>query len=279
MSLSSKIGLGTVQFGIPYGVTNNTGQTPANEVAKILEYASARSIDTLDTASAYGNAEETLGQNNLVHFKIVSKFLSAENSQPVLAQFEHTLKNLNVGFLYGYLAHRPMALLDNPSEWDTLLYLKQQKRVEKIGFSLNSVNELELLLDKGYLPDLIQVPFNYLDNRFGGFMKELKSKGCEIHTRSAFLQGLFFADTTRLPVFFDEVKQQIDVLQHRFGSHLSGALLKYTLSLPYIDKVIMGVENLEQLKNNITDIDSAPDMPEKTNSVSETLLMPSNWPK
>ncbi len=279
MTLNNKIGLGTVQFGIPYGVTNSNGQTPADEVTKILQYASANAIDTLDTASAYGNAEETLGQNNLAPFKIVSKFLSAENSAPVLDQFEQTLKNLKVESLYGYLAHRPMALLDNPDEWETLLDLKQQKKVEKIGFSLNAVNELELLLDKGCFPDLIQVPFNYFDNRFANLMQELKSKGCEIHTRSAFLQGLFFADTTRLPVFFDAVKPQIDALKRRFGTHLSGALLKYTLSLPFVDKVVMGVENLEQLKNNITDIDSAPDMSENTNSVSETLLMPSNWPK
>ncbi|AWI24463.1 aldo/keto reductase [Flavobacterium pallidum] len=279
MRLNNKIGLGTVQFGIPYGVTNSNGQTPADEVSRILRYASANGIDTLDTASAYGNAEETLGQNDLNRFKIVSKFLSAENYMPISAQFTKSLQNLKMNSLYGYLAHRPLALLDNEKEWETLLGLKQQGKVQKIGFSLNSVNELERLLDKGCFPDLIQVPFNYFDNRFAPLMQELKSKGCEIHTRSAFLQGLFFADTTKLPAFFDGVKEQINALQNDFGTNLSGALLKYTLSLPYIDKVIMGVENLEQLQNNITGIDSALLMPENKNIISDTLLMPSNWPK
>ncbi|AWA28650.1 aldo/keto reductase [Flavobacterium magnum] len=279
MQLKSKIGLGTVQFGIPYGVTNHHGQTPPDEVGRILDYASAQSIDTLDSASAYGNAEEVLGQNDLSGFKMVSKFLSAENSQPIRTQFSKTLENLKTDALYGYLAHRPLALLDNPSEWETLQRLRSENKVQKIGFSLNAVNELELLLDKNHIPDLIQVPFNYFDKRFAALMQDLKSKGCEIHTRSAFLQGLFFADTTKLPEFFTEAKPHISALQQQFGGNLSGALLKYTLSLPYIDKVIMGVENLSQLKNNLSGIDSTPDLPEFINSISETVLMPSNWPK
>ena len=53
--------LGTVQFGLPYGITNQTGQVPEKEVRSILALAASSGISLLDTAQAYGNAESVLG--------------------------------------------------------------------------------------------------------------------------------------------------------------------------------------------------------------------------
>ncbi len=277
MAHSEKLGLGTVQFGLNYGISNTGGQTSQEEVSRILAVALQNNITMLDTASAYGNAETVLGHAGTSGFKVVSKFMTPAEGEGISAQFNTSLNSLGQNTLYGYLAHRPGELANNPFLWNELQSLKNDGFVQKIGFSLNTVEELEALLDKYMEPDLIQVPYNYLDNRFEKLMVELHENGCEIHTRSAFLQGLFFRDTETLPAFFDEVKPVITELQK--NSLLSGSLLKYVLDKPFVDKAIIGVENVEQLEQNLKEIHSAQPLPELGYGFSETILMPMHWPK
>ena len=75
-----KLGLGTVQFGCNYGISNKKGQVPYEEIKKILEYAQNVGIDTLDTASLYGNSEKVLGQFNLDNFKVVTKTIKVDKT-------------------------------------------------------------------------------------------------------------------------------------------------------------------------------------------------------
>ena len=276
MNLNSKIGLGSVQFGIPYGVSNNKGQTSNEEVTKILSYANTSEIAIVDTASAYGNAEEVLGKNDLNHFKIVSKFMSP-SSESIHEQFKQSLKKLNQNSMYGYLVHRPADLLKFPEQWSQLKELKTEGLVEKIGYSLNEPEEIYQLLGKGYHPDLIQVPYNYFDRRFEEIIIELKDKGCEIHTRSTFLQGLFFMDSDELSPFFDEVKPYIQSLKK--NNTLAKSLLKFTLNKKFIDKVIIGVENTEQLIENLDKSKEIQDLEAVNYIISKKILMPMYWPK
>ncbi|PRX43508.1 Predicted oxidoreductase [Salegentibacter salegens] len=276
MKISEKLGLGTVQFGLPYGISNNAGQTASNEVGKILETAKAYKVEVLDSASAYGNSENVLGQNDLSSFKMISKFMPPHN-ESISIQLDNSLKILGLNSLYGYLAHRPGEILKDLGQWEELQKFKEKGKVQKIGFSLNQPEELAQLLDKKFFPDLVQVPFNYFDRRFETAVKELKNKGCEIHTRSAFLQGLFFMDPQQLDDFFNEVKPIITNLQDE--KPLNGALLKFVLEKSYIDKVIIGVENESQLVQNIESLEIASSLPELKNKISENLLIPSLWPK
>ena len=80
----NRIGLGTVQMGLAYGVANTTGQPALAEVNAILTNASELGIDLLDTASAYGNSEEVIGKLADGQFKIVSKWI--ENPETALRQ-------------------------------------------------------------------------------------------------------------------------------------------------------------------------------------------------
>jgi aryl-alcohol dehydrogenase-like predicted oxidoreductase len=279
MNLTNKIGLGSVQFGIPYGVSNVDGQTTKEEVQTILELAIKKNIKLIDTASAYGEAEEVLGGCDLSHFNVVSKFMPSTEPGTLENQFELSLKRLNLKSLYAYLAHRPLDIIENPRQWDVLQKLKQEDKLKKIGFSLNTPFEIESLVSKGFMPDLVQVPYNYLDNRFKDVLIDLKQSGCEIHTRSSYLQGLFFMKTSNLNIFFDEVKPIIKSLQEDYNQLLSGVLLKYVLDLPFIDKVIIGIENSNQLQSNLNNIKIAESLKEEFFNISEAILMPSNWPK
>ncbi len=277
-SYCDKLGLGTVQFGIPYGISNKSGQTQPTEVSHILKFALKAGICLLDTASSYGSSEMVLGQNDIGGFAIVSKFLPPDVNEAIAVQLNRSLKDMGVKSLYGYLAHRPANLVQYPEQWEELKLLKAGGLIKKIGFSLNAPSELDSLLDKDFIPDLIQVPYNYFDRRFEKYFIELKKNNCEIHTRSTFLQGLFLTDTQALPSFFDPVKSNIKHLQVNVPN-LSGSLLKFVIQNAYVDKVILGVETEAQLKFNISTIKSATQLPDLKTSVDDEILMPSNWPK
>jgi aryl-alcohol dehydrogenase-like predicted oxidoreductase len=278
MVFNSKIGLGTVQFGIKYGISNTAGQVSEEEVVKILNSAYDKGIRVIDTAPAYGDAEKTLGKYDLSKFKVISKFMTVQGNNTVTKQLQNSLVQLNVDNIYAYLAHRPLGLMDDKSQWPELQNLKEQGKVKKIGFSLNSPDEIELLVKNDMVPDIIQVPYNYFDNRFKDHIIQLKKSGCEIHARSAFLQGLFFMDTSNLSSFFDEVKNEIFNLQLKYRSELSKVLLNYVAAFDFIDHVIIGVESEKQLIANLQKSKSTYPLPQCNRTVSELILMPSNWP-
>ena len=273
-----KIGLGTVQFGMSYGISNTSGQTSGEEVRKILRMAEDFGINLLDSASGYGTAEEVLGENDLKFFDLVSKYLPPTVGEEISDQLHKSLKNFQKSSIYGYLAHRPLDLLGNPEQWEELLSFQELGKVEKIGYSLNDPSELEALLDAKMVPDLVQVPFNYFDRRFETHLIALKELGVEVHTRSTFLQGLFFMESEFLEDHFDDVKWELKNLQDLSGS-LAGSLLNFVLEKPFIDKVIMGVENCHQLEHNLNNLKKAVALPKLEKQVSDNILKPSQWPK
>ncbi len=277
-SLISKIGLGTAQIGMPYGISNTSGQTDETEAAAILSFAAAIGIDLVDTASSYGTSEGVLGRNNPIRFKVVSKFITTPGSGTILSQLKQSLHSLNSNQLYGYLAHRPMDLVNNPEYWLELKKYREEGLVVKIGFSFNEIQEVDAVLSKGFIPDIVQVPYNYTDNRFLPHMFRLKELGCEIHARSPFLQGLFFADPTMLNPFFEEIIPTLIRLQG-YGKELPGMLLRYCCNIPCIDKVIFGVNTVAQLMENIKSLENNIILPDKLTNFSEKIITPSKWPE
>jgi aryl-alcohol dehydrogenase-like predicted oxidoreductase len=278
MNEKQKIGLGTVQFGSHYGISNKSGKTEPEEVTRILNVASKHQIRILDTASAYGDAEKVLGMNDLRQFSVISKFMQPEDADALFLQLQNTLTDLNIENLYGYLAHRPVHLLENLYLWDELEKYREKNIIKKIGFSLNRPEELDNLLKAGIIPELVQLPYNYFDRRFEESIEILKDKNCEIHVRSAFLQGLFFKKREELSLFFDDVKLLIEKLQQNVR-HLPASLLAFTMKHPLIDHVIVGVENSGQLVENLSMLEQAEPLPDLNTKLSEKILMPSNWPE
>ena len=274
----SKLILGTVQFGLQYGV-NSAGRPSEDAVKSILAEASKGGITTLDTSSAYGNSEEILGECTTPEegFKIVSKYPKGETS--VGEMFNSSLKRLKVDKLYGYLLHHFEVYKSNPKVWDEFVALKEAGKVQKIGFSLYSPEELQFILDNKSPFDLIQVPFNIFDKKFLPLMKEVHEKGVEIHVRSTFLQGLFFKDRETLPEKLKPMKKyllQLDEFSRQSGLSISEIALNYNLQNPYIDGVLIGVDNVEQLKMNLASVKDTP-IDIEIEVKEQELLNPVNW--
>lgn len=275
----NKLALGTVQFGLAYGISNSQGKPTINEISEVLNFAHEKKIDYLDTANAYGDAEKVIGNLDAKRFKIITKFLPESQNGLFENQFEASLTKLRVDNVYGLLAHRPLDVVNNPEIWDKLQVQKENQKVKKIGFSFDSPEEYEAVSKKAFVPDLVQVPFNYFDDRFIEIIKELKSKGCEIHVRSAYLQGLFFSDTKQLTSFFDEVKGLILELQKVHGQKLAASLLNYVLDREYIDKVVIGVQSKIQLQNILDTNLEAQKLGNLNRIINHKILRPSLWPK
>ena len=250
MSVNHKIGIGTAQFGMDYGISNSSGKVEKNEVKKIIDGLPSLGIDTIDTASVYGNAETILGNNNLDNINVITKFTS-KDVESMLMEFELSLKNLKQQRLYGYLCHHPNNIFENPCLWEKLIYLRNKGAIEKIGLSLSNISEVKKLLKSGMVPDILQIPYNIFDDRFQEISIILKSKGTEIHSRSAFLQGLFFLDEEKLKNKFNSVSNYVIKMRNDLGDKINAFLINFCCNQDFIDKIIIGVENFNQLEQNL----------------------------
>lgn len=251
-----KIALGTVQFGLDYGISNKSGQVSLPEIAAILSICREAGIDILDTAHAYGSSEVQLGNAGFKDFKIISK-LPVTSKYNVSNFFLESLKRLNKKSIYGYMLHNFSIYENDKYTWTELMGLRQQGKVQKIGVSLYSPEHLIKLWEDGVELDIIQVPFNLFDHRFKPYLSEMKERGIEIHTRSTFLQGLFFKSPENLPPFLQGAKKELIIfnqLVKDLGLTKVQACLGWVLSNSEIDKVVIGVDSSEQLQRNIDDL-------------------------
>lgn len=273
----SKLVLGTVQFGCQYGI-NSEGRPDREAVSSILKEACHGGITTLDTSSAYGDSEEVLGDSiGGLDFKIVSKYISGDG--PAADAIEGSLKRLKRHSLFGYILHHFQDWVDNPAIWDDFMALKLQGKTDKIGFSLYSPSELETILERGIEFDLLQFPRNIFDRQFDPYLPELKRRGVEIHVRSTFLQGLFFMDRSRLPERLQPLRKyllELDSFAGQKGLSIAQTALNFNLQNRDIDGVLIGVDNVAQLKANL---DSVTDISIETDFdiVEKELLNPVNW--
>lgn len=277
MENSRKLVLGTVQFGLQYGI-NSSGRPSLEQVFDILNEAKNGCIEILDTSSAYGDAEEVLGAVKAAdNFKIVSKYSKGEKS--VEETFNNSLRILGTDHLYGYLLHHFEVYKENKQVWNDFARLQKDGKVDRIGFSLYEPWELDIILNDGIPFSLIQVPYNIFDRQFEPYFEQLKSMGVEIHVRSTFLQGLFFKDRNTLPEKLLPLKKYLFQLdEYAFGKGITvGELaLNYNIQNPYINGVLIGVDNKEQLIQNFTsvkDVDINLDI--KVEDIK--LLKPFNW--
>jgi aryl-alcohol dehydrogenase-like predicted oxidoreductase len=281
-----KIALGTVQFGIPYGINNIKGIPDRNEIKNIFRLAHDSGISILDTAPAYGDAEVKIGELSNSKFKVVTKFSYANNEIELRSQLSKSLQDLGTSNVYGYLAHNADNLLKVPELWRVLCEARDERLIKKIGYSLYNPDQLDMLLSNGHIPDLVQIPYSLLDRKFETALSILKNLGAEIHVRSVFLQGLYFKNPNELTVKLAPLKSQLVDLHKLCKMHsLSiGALaLNFVVQNLNVDQVVIGVEKESQLKQNlemIQTLENQKGLMEEVGKLvvsNKNLLNPANW--
>lgn len=285
-----KLALGTAQFGLPYGIANTQGQVPLEEGRAILRVAQSHGMDMLDTAMAYGDSEQRLGDIGLARWRVVSKLPAIPDNCPDIPRWVATsvrgsLDRLRVASLYGLLLHRSELLLARDGErlYGAMQQLKADGLVHKIGVSVYAPTELDALPVR-YRLDLVQAPFNLLDRRLNstGWLSRLSAQGVEVHARSVFLQGLLLMQGDRRPAAFARWERTWAIydawLQQGQLSPLD-ACLGFALSTPGVDRVIVGVDCVSHLREVLQSAGRGPipEPPVALETEDIDLLHPARW--
>lgn len=291
--------LGTVQFGMKYGINNTIGQPLEEDVFEMLDTAIENGISIIDTARAYGTAELILGRYIAAHrivdsVRIISKLrpnVIGENETDVYGgvrkEFEETLKRLKVDHLNGYLLHTPEYIY-RPEIIAALRKMKEEKLVDHIGISIYGLKEgYAAIRTEGI--DYIQLPYSILDQRGmqERFIPEAKKAGVTIFTRSAFLQGLFMMEKERIPKHLKHVIPYMDKLDELLGKYSlekADVLLQFVSQEQDIDYVVFGVDNKDQLLQDIyahseqkIPKEMIKELKEIFINIEESIIFPSLW--
>ncbi len=290
MIVNKKIVIGTANFGMSYGLNNPNGKINSSKILSILDYYKSTDLELIDTAISYGNSEEVLGKVGVENFKIITKLpqipRKCKNVEKwIMDQILTSLKRLNIKSLYGLLLHHPEDLNGPFSHiiLKTLYDLKSNGLILKLGVSLYYPKQLKFIIPQMKL-NIVQFPLNVIDQRFEvtGCLSDLHKMGVELHARSAFLQGLLLMERNLIPVKFKKWTKIWD----KWSNELKikkltplEACLSYPLSLTNVDNVIVGINDLRQLKeivraSQLKNFDSDWSL---MSSNDEMLINPSNW--
>lgn len=288
--MSNKLILGTVQMGLDYGVNNYSGKISFSESCAILLEAYKNGIVVLDTAEAYGNAHQVIGGfhrlNPEVKFKVITKIPDIKVFYSVEQKIKKYCEELNVDVLEVLMFHSFDTYKNCNKDLDVLESLKRDGVIKHIGVSTYTNEQIEeLLLDDRI--SVVQLPFNLLDNESirGDLLKKLKIKGKIVHTRSAFLQGLFFAESSKNKLIYNELSAEIEVVKKIAKSEnttIINLAQSYCVNQKNIDNVLIGVDSVKQLVDNLEALNYviSTESKSKINAIkvkNTDLLNPSLW--
>lgn len=272
-----------------YGINNSLGKPERMQVFEILDCAFENGINKLDTADAYGDSIDVLGEYNKAkpnRFLINSKFVYS--GRPIRDELNFSLKRLHADSLNTYFYHRFHDFIRYPQLGDDLIKLKSERKIQKIGLSIYSNQEFELGLDSEFI-DVLQIPFNLFDNysQRGKYLDLAKARGKEIHARSIFLQGLFLMNKTSVPVKLHDLGpflEKIQKLAANYSITIEELALNYALSHRQIEYFLIGVDNVNQLEKDIYYINNSKDLSDElikhintTIRIPAEMLNPGSW--
>jgi aryl-alcohol dehydrogenase-like predicted oxidoreductase len=256
----SKLMLGTVQFGLNYGIANTRGKPSLDTVMAILNEAWLGGVNALDTAAAYGDSETVLGEA-LTRLGLIDKMLIVSKVSPIPAgmpfcQAEkfietsicNSLRNLRIERLPVCLFHRDEDLKYYP----ILKKMTERGLIGAGGISLDEHSAIEGAIAR---TKYIQIPYNVLEWRYETLLEQAVQKGITIFARSVYLQGLLLMDEASIRpglCGIIPVRRRLEELARRHDMSLAGLCLRFVLSRTGISSVLTGVDNPAQLRENLT---------------------------
>lgn len=266
----SEIAFGSVEIGMPYGIGVESREDMLSEegAIELLNKALDSGINFFDTARMYGNSEQIIGKafknrrNEIVlctkcpHLKDNNGELpkGAEIDKIIINSFNESLDALKTDFIDVLMLHQvDNEILENREIADTFLKLKREGRIKATGISTYTIEETKKAIDLG-IWDVIQLPFNLMDQRQASLFEQARQKGVGIVVRSILLKGLLSDRGKNLHPALKDVEKHIekfDVFLDRINLSLPELAIKFGLSYPEVSAVLVGLDKMAYLKQTL----------------------------
>ena len=282
-----KLVIGSAQLGMNYGLFNNK-KISSKEFKKIEKLVLKSKINFIDTATSYGESEKIIGKSKLKNLHVITK-IKLPNKKNInvkswlLKEISQSLSKLKIKKIYGVLIHNYKDLLGKHGK-NYLLSLQELKRknmIKKIGISVYEPQEIKKIWHL-WKPDIIQVPFNPIDNRMldSGWFNILKKFKVKIYVRSIFLQGLLINEDSSF-----KINKNYKIILNKYKNwcsrnniSLMQGCLHFVKQFKKIDYLIVGFNNYNQLKE-IIDVFKKKQItiPRKFSTNKINLIDPRKW--
>jgi aryl-alcohol dehydrogenase-like predicted oxidoreductase len=291
--------LGTVQFGLPYGIANKSGQPSPAEVKRIIAAAVDGGVNALDTAAVYGTSEQVLGtaiaelglrDTLFVATKVVQMADQGVTPKEADAIVEKSVTRSLASLKLDVL---PLVLFHLETNWlryaDSLLRLKEKGLVRHVGSSVNFPGPAREIIAAGKA-EAVQMPASILDHRFlRQGIPELAAGGTTLFARSIYLQGLLLMpekDVMAEHAAVVPVRRALEALAREAGMGSPELAVRYMLSLGGITCLVIGVDTEAQMRENTSLFSRGPlaaDLCKRIESavpdLPDSILYPGNWSK
>ncbi len=287
--LKNKVIIGTAQFGLNYGIANTVGKMKTDEIKKIINYARTNNINNIDTAHAYGDSEERLGNIGIKGFNVIIKLPATNPTYPynnwVKKSINLSFRKLKINKADTVLVHNAKFLLDpkmGKKIYEELLKFKKDNIIKNIGVSIYSISDLKNIIKK-FSIDVVLISLNVFDQRIidKKLVKTLKSKNIKIYTRSTFLQGLLLMPKHKIPPKFNRWHKKFELwFDELKNKKLSAydACLNFVLQNKDVDKTLIGIDDFKQFKEIFKNKQQIKINYKKFNSNKiNKLINPSKW--
>ncbi len=292
--------LGTVQFGMDYGIRGQKQPSP-EDACQILDYATQNGISHIDTAKQYGTAEDVVGaflrkrtiprDQLFISTKFQPNRLDGVLEEQYEAVFQEEitlqLKRLGTDHIDAYLLHSSRYIY-NDAILSALGSLKKKGYAKQVGVSVYETEEAKLGIEK-HSVDYLQLPYSIFDQRMkneGIFALANERKSTTIDTRSAFIQGLLLMEEDEVPPYLERAKPILRKIKALCAKeHLSRIVLalNYVKAQRAVSSLVFGVDDLEQLKEDIRcfqaeiDLGMIDTIAKEFSSLEADIVMPSLW--
>lgn len=266
----SEIAFGGVEIGLPYGigVKWEEDMLPEKEAIQLLLTALDSGINFFDTARLYGVSEMIMGKafagrrDEIVLCTKCKHFRDKDGRLPDDAQLKkivqqsigESLKALQTDYVDVYMLHQgDMEILKRDVIQEEMQRLKEKGIARAIGVSTYTAEESKQVIESNTW-NLVQLPFNLMDQRQQELFDLAEKNGVGIVVRSVLLKGLLSTRGTGLHPMLAPVEKHIQ----QYNSLLNGSFkslpelaVKFALSFPQVSSVLIGIDKLEYLRQSL----------------------------
>ncbi|MBN2377453.1 MAG: aldo/keto reductase [Sedimentisphaerales bacterium] len=264
----SEVSFGCVEIGMPYGIgAGSLQQMPGeDEALELLRTAFDNGINFFDTARAYGRSESRLGkafEHNRNEVVICTKCSALRDKQGNLPapdriinainnSLSQSLSELKTDYIDIYMCHNAdLEILDHPEIVAAFLRCKENGLARAIGVSTYSTAESSKAIESG-IWDVVQLPFNLMDQRQGVLFPLAHQRNVGIVVRSVLLMGILTEKGRHLHPKLSVVEQHRNMFLDLLPAHipsLSALATAFVLNQQEITSAVIGFDRREHLQD------------------------------